>query len=101
MIIQETGPYWSILKVDDEERVVFNEGNDGPFYLTNDHQIWKKYYEKKGEWKVVNKTKQKIEKELKGKGCNLRCHILKEELEQLSDLYKIERIKSVEVVEEG
>ena len=55
--IEETGPYQSILKVGDEQRMVFDNNDDGPFYLNNNHQIARKHDRKTGEKKIVKKSK--------------------------------------------
>ena len=33
-IIKELGPYQSVLNIGDEQRMIFTEDNDEPFYLT-------------------------------------------------------------------
>ena len=41
--IREVGTYQRMLSIDDEQSMDFNENDDGPFYLTPEEQIRKKY----------------------------------------------------------
>ena len=57
--INEIWPDWILLQVGDEQVMVFKEGNEGPFYLPDNHQINQKYDQMKGKQKMVTKTKNK------------------------------------------
>ena len=99
--IEETGPYQSILDVGDEQKMVFDEDDDGPFYLNNNHRVARKYDRNTGEKKVIEKTKKKLKEELKAKGYIVRGHVKKEELERLAGEHGVELTSEVEVIEEG
>ena len=99
--IQETGPYLGTLKVGDIQKMVFDDDDDGPFYLDNNHRITRKYDRKTGEKKIVEKTKKKLKEELKTKGHIVRGHVSKNELERLAGEYDIELTGEIEVIEEG
>ena len=99
--IKEVGPYPSILRIGDIQRMVFEEQDSGPFYLPNNHRQMRKYGRPTGKWKVITKTKKKLKIELKEKGYVVRGHITKDKIEQLAKEHDIQLTCSVEVVEEG
>ena len=101
-IIQEIGPYYrSILSLGDEQRMVFNENDDGPFYLSNNHRFNRKYDQQKGRKKVVTKSKKDLKIELKTKGHFVRGHCGREEIEDIARKFDIELTTEIDVVEEG
>ena len=75
---REVGPYQRSLNVGDEQVMVFQEGDKGPFYIPDNHRIWQKYDRMIGKRKVVTKTKKKIKEKLKMKGHVVRVHCSKE-----------------------
>jgi len=77
------------------------ESDDGPFYLSENDRIKRKYDTLKGETKILSKTKKELKDELKKKGYHVRGHCTKEKLEDLAKEYNVELTSEVELVEEG
>ena len=99
--IKEIGPYPAILKIGDDQRMVFCEEDEGPFYLDDNHREDRKYDKPKGEKKIVTKIKKELKNELKSKGHFVRGHCGREELEQMAEKNKIQLTNEVDLVEEG
>ena len=78
----------------------FKESDDGPFYLSGNDCLNRKYDRTKGEKKIVVKSKRDLKNELKSKGYHVRGHCGKDKLEELAKEYKIELTSEVELVEE-
>ena len=66
--IREIGPYQILLDVGDEQVMDFQEGDEGPFYLPDNHQINRKYDRKTGKCKIVTKTKKNIKRRIEDEG---------------------------------
>ena len=99
--INEIGTYAATLRVGDEQGMIFEDDDVGPFYLTDNQRLKQKYDWKTGERRVVEKNKKEIKDELRKKGYIVRGHCCKDELHNLATSYSIELTKNVEVVEEG
>ena len=65
--IREVGTYGRTLDVGDEQLMTFSDSDDGPFYLTPEEQIRKKYDQFSGVTKIIEKNKKKLMEELKKK----------------------------------
>ena len=62
--------------------MIFNENDNGPFYLTPEEQIRRKYDQFSGITKLLEKNKKKLMEELKQKGFLVRRYYGKSELQE-------------------
>ena len=99
--IKEIGPYPAIFKNGDDQRMVFCEDDEGPFNLSFNHLEDRRFDGPKGGKKIATKLKKELKKELKLRGYFVRGHCRREELEQVTEKYKIELTNEVYLVEEG
>ena len=56
--IKEVGPYPSIFQIRDVQRMIYDEQDLRPFYLSDNHRKMRKYDRPTGKWKVITKTKK-------------------------------------------
>ena len=99
--IKEVGPYHSKLRIGKEEKVIFIEADDGPFYLSDNH-CWNQRYDRDiDKRQIMTKMKKEIKKELKEKGHVIRGHCGKEELDDLAKRNGIALTYKNTMVEEG
>lgn len=97
----DIGPYPCLLKIGDEQEMVFKEGDTGPFYMSTNEQLQRKYDRSTGKIKVVEKTKKELIEELKKKKFIVRGHYSKDELRNLASDYGISLTYETDILQSG
>ena len=97
----DIGPYPCLLKIGDEQEMVFKEGDTGPFYMSTNEQLQKKYDRSTGKIKFVEKTKKELIEELKKKKFIVRGHYSKDELRNLASDYGISLTYETDILQSG
>ena len=88
--IKEIGPYECILEVGMEQKMAFQEEDDGPFYLSENEKNIRRYDTFVGNHKVCNKTKRRLLDELKEKGFQVKGYYSRNDLENHARQYNID-----------
>ena len=99
--LRDVSPYQKILAIGDEQSMIFEDGDQGPFYLKPKDQFSCKYDQFKGRMKIMKKTKRQLMGKLKTKGFSVRKYYSREEIEELAQNYKTDLTYDQQDVIEG
>ena len=99
--LRDIGPYQKILSIGNKQSMIFEDGDQGPFYLKLEDQVCRKYDQFKGRMKIIKKTKRQLMDELKTREFSIRKYYSREEIEKLAQKYKIDLTYGQKEIIEG